>query len=86
MFPVAGLRRAVGIASDFRSKGFEFEPQPGHTTFVVVYHEIISTTIHTLPLIKEKQLSLTIESMCTKYWLTAKYLGTVSGGYLTAST
>ena len=34
-------------------------------------HEIISTAIPSLPLIQEVQLSVTGESMCTKYWLTA---------------
>ena len=36
-------------------------------TFVEIDHEIISTVI---PLIKEGLLSVTSESMCTKYWLT----------------
>ena len=31
-------------------------------------HEIISTVIFLLPLIQEWQLSVTSESMCTKYW------------------
>ena len=36
----------------------EFEPQPGHITFVG--HEIISTIIRPLPLIQEGQLSVTV--------------------------
>ena len=34
-------------------------------------HEIISLVILSLPLLQEGQLSVTGESMCTKYWLTA---------------
>ena len=40
-------------------------------TFVEIYHDIISTVILPLPLIQEGQLSVSGESMCTKYWLTA---------------
>ena len=39
-------------------------------TFVEIDHEIISTTILLLRLIQEG-LSVTSESMCTKYWLNA---------------
>ena len=41
-------------------------------TFVEIHHEIISMAILLLPLIQEGLLSVTRESMCTKYWLTAK--------------
>ena len=41
-------------------------------TFVEIYHEIISTVILPLPLIQEGQMSVSGESRCTKYWLTAE--------------
>ena len=37
-------------------------------SFVEFVHEIISTAILLLPLIQERQLSVTGERMCTKYW------------------
>ena len=41
-------------------------------SFVEIDHEIISMAIlWSLPLIQEELLSVTRESMCTKYWLTA---------------
>ena len=40
-------------------------------TFVEIDHEIVSTAISSLPLIQEGLLSVTSESMCTKFWLTA---------------
>ena len=39
------------------------------STFVEIDHEIISTVI--LLLIQEGLLSVTVESMCTKYWVDA---------------
>ena len=39
-------------------------------TFVEIYNEIFYTVIFSLPLIQEGLLSVTIESMCTEYWLT----------------
>ena len=45
-------------------------PARSHT-FVEIDQEIISTAILPLPLIQEGLLSVTSESMCTKYWLTA---------------
>ena len=33
----------VGSASDCRSRGYESEPQPSHSTFVAIDREIIST-------------------------------------------
>ena len=38
-------------------------------TFVEIDHEIISTVILPLPLIQERLLSVTNESVCMKYWL-----------------
>ena len=40
-------------------------------TFTEIEHEIFSTVILCLPLI-QGLLSVTSESMCTEYWLTAK--------------
>ena len=40
--------------------------------FMKIDHEIISKVI-LLPLIQEGLLSVTSESMCTKYWLTVKH-------------
>ena len=45
-------------------------PAQSHT-FVEIDHEIISTNIPSLLLIQEGLLSVTSESMCTKYFLTA---------------
>ena len=39
-------------------------------TFMEMDHEIFSMVILPLPLIQEGLLSVTSESMCTKYWLT----------------
>ena len=40
----------------------------GSYTLVEIDHEIISTVILLLPKIQEGFLSVTSESMCTKYW------------------
>ena len=40
-------------------------------TFVEMYHEIISRVVLPFLLIQEGQMSVSGESMCTKYWLTA---------------
>ena len=55
----AGPRSAVGRAPDSYVRGPGFDTQSGH---------ILSFL---LPLIQKGQLSVTGESMCTKYWLTA---------------
>ena len=47
-------------------------PAPTHT-FMEIDHEITSMIILLLPLIHEGLLSVTRESMCTKYWLCTKY-------------
>ena len=52
-------RGAVGRVPDSKVRG------PG---FVTPFGHILSFL---LPLIQEGQLSVTNESMCTKYWLTA---------------
>ena len=56
----AGPRSAVGRAPDTKVRGPGFDSRSGH---------ILSFL---LPLIQEGQLSVTGESMCAKYWLTAK--------------
>ena len=55
----AGPRSAVGTAPDSYVRGPGFNTRSGH---------ILSFLF---PLIQEGQLSVTGESMCTKYWLTA---------------
>ena len=40
-------------------------------SFLVIDHEMISTVILLLLLIQEGLFSVTSESMCMKYWLTA---------------
>ena len=45
-------------------------PARSHT-LVEIYSEIILWPFSSLPLIQEALLSVTNESMCTKYWLTA---------------
>ena len=49
------------MASDRRSRGRKFESQLCHTTFVEIDHEMISSVILPLPLILERQLSITGE-------------------------
>ena len=55
---IAGPHRAVGRASDSRARGPGFDTWSGH---------ILSFL---RPLIQGGQLSVTGDSMCTKYWLT----------------
>ena len=54
--------------SDCRSWGRKFDPRPRSHTFVEIDHEIISMVI----LLPSKLLSDPSESMCKKYWLTAR--------------
>ena len=56
--------------SDCRSRGHKFDPGRSHT-FVVTDYEMIDAAFSSLPLIPEGLLSVTSESMCRKYWLTA---------------
>ena len=53
----------------------KLEPQLSHIIFVEIDHEIISTTIRHLPLIQEGKLSVSGESMCTKYLFTMEDQG-----------
>ena len=52
----------------WHASGPEFDPHVRHTLLWRLGHENISTAILPLPLIQEEQLSVTGESMCTKYW------------------
>ena len=58
-FNAAGPRSAIGRAPDSLVRGPGFDTRSGN---------ILSFL---LPLFQEEQLSVTGESMCTKYWLTA---------------
>ena len=53
-------RSAIGRAPDSLVRGLGFDTRSG------------SILLFLLPLIQEGQLSVTGESMCTKYWLTAQ--------------
>ena len=66
-----GSHSSVGFASAWYSDGHWFDP-PAKPSYVEIGHEIISTAIISLPLIKVGQLSFTGERMCTKYWLTVR--------------
>ena len=59
LFFRAGPRSAIGRAPDSQVRGPGFDTRSGN---------ILSFL---LPLFQEGQLSVTGESMCTKYWLTA---------------
>ena len=67
---LTGHCSAVGRESDCRSRGRKFHP--GEVPYPKeIDYEIISTVILLLLLIQEGLLSVTSESMCTKYWLSA---------------
>ena len=66
---IPGPGSAVGSECDFRSRGRELDPR-SVPYFREIDHEIISTAIFLLPLIQEG-LSVTSETMCTKYWITS---------------
>ena len=51
------------------SSGHSFAPPVRPHTFVEISHEIISTTIISLPLFQVGQLSVTGKKLCTMYWL-----------------
>ena len=57
-FPVAGARSAIGRSPDLLVRSPGFDTRSGNTLSFL------------LPLFQEGQLSVTGESMCTKYWLT----------------
>ena len=59
--------RGSSIGSVIAS-GPEFDLHVWHILSWRLGHENISTAIFPLPLIQEEQLSVTGETMCTKYW------------------
>ena len=66
----AGQHGTVGSTSDSGARGPVFYNRSGHIlTFL-------------LPLIQEGQLSVTGESMCMKYWLTAQEVKACPGKVL----
>ena len=67
-FKRAGRGSSVGCASVWYAGGHGFDPHIRQHCFVEIGHEIISVAILSLPLIQERQLSVTGEIMCTKYW------------------
>ena len=70
-----GMGQTLGLpgllVGSMRIKGSLVRAPVRSHIFVEIYHEIIPTVILPLPLIQEGQLSVSGESMCTKYWLTA---------------
>ena len=61
-----GLGGSVGLAFDWRPGGRGFNPRRGRQhSFVEINHEIFSMVILFLPLIQERQLSVSGERMCT---------------------
>ena len=58
------------LVSQIADQGVVSSIQARSHTFVVIDHEIFSMVILLL-LIQEGVLSVTSESMCTEYWLTA---------------
>ena len=66
---LGGPSTSVGCMSGWYSGGCGFDPSVQQHSFVEIGHEIISTAILSLPLIQVRQLSVTGEKMCTKYWL-----------------
>ena len=65
---LGGCGRSVGFASALYADSRGFNPHVQQHSFVVIGHEIIYMAIILLLLIKEGQLSVTDETMCTKYW------------------
>ena len=63
---IAGLGGSVGCAVHWRPGGRRFNPSRGRQhSFAEIDHEIFSTVILTLPLIQERQLSVSGERMHT---------------------
>ena len=63
-----GRRRADGRETDRRFRDRKFDPGP--VPYFPGDYEIISTVI--LLLLIQEGLSVTSNTMCTKYWLTVK--------------
>ena len=55
----AGRGSSVGCASAWYAGGRGFDPQIRQHSFVEIGHEIISTANLSLPLVQERQLSVT---------------------------
>ena len=62
---------AQSVASQTADTGVASSNTARSHTFVEIDREIISTVVLLIPLIREGLLSVTGESMCTKYWITA---------------
>ena len=67
---IANLNGSVGCASDWRPEDRGFRPPPPpprgrQHSLVEIGHEIFSMVILSLPLIQERQLSVSGERMCT---------------------
>ena len=58
----------TGMVAAWYADGRGLDPYVRQHSFKEFSHEIISTTILSLLLIQEGQLSVTGERMCTKYW------------------
>ena len=65
----AGRGSSIGCAFAWYADGRGFDPHVRQNNFSLRFgHEKISTTIPSLPLIREGQLSITGESMGFKFW------------------
>ena len=65
---MTGRGSSIGSVFAWHASSPEFDP---HVRYILSWrlgHENISTAILPLPLIQEKQLSVTGKRMCTKYW------------------
>ena len=65
---LSGRGSSVESVSAWHASVYVFDPHVRHIISWRFGHEIISTAILLRPLIQEKQLSVTGERMCTKYW------------------
>ena len=67
-----GRGSSVGCASAWYADGRGFDPHVRQHSFLEFGQEIISTTILSLPLIQEGQLSVTGERLCSKCWVNCR--------------
>ena len=67
-FDKAERGSSIGSVSAWHASGPEFDAQVRDIRSWRLGHEKKSTAILPLPLIQEKQLSVTGERMCTKNW------------------
>ena len=64
--PIPALVAQLDAPSDWKPGGRGFNPRRGRQySFMEIDHEIFSTVILSLPLIREGQLSVSGERMCT---------------------